>query len=135
ALREQPLPVPAAGGAGSVRAPGVHAGGTHRWRAVPQHRGPVVPADAAGARLLLVPADEPGRRRRSEVSPLSDPRELVDDLAGDLKGWLPEQRWFAGKDRPVTGARPPGVTELVSAIRSCCTSSSRSSRRTGVSPT
>jgi len=47
------------------------------------------------------------------VSPLSDPRELVDDLTGDLKRWLPDQRWFAGKDRPVTGVRPLGVTELV----------------------
>ncbi|MFF1613860.1 aminoglycoside phosphotransferase [Amycolatopsis sp. NPDC058278] len=45
---------------------------------------------------------------------MSDPRELVDDLTGDLKRWLPEQRWFAGKDRPVTGVRPLGVTELVS---------------------
>ncbi|WIX97697.1 phosphotransferase [Amycolatopsis mongoliensis] len=44
---------------------------------------------------------------------MSDPRELVDDLTGDLMGWLPEQRWFAGKDRPVTGVRPLGVTELV----------------------
>ena len=47
------------------------------------------------------------------MSPLSDPRELVDDLTDDLKRWLPEQRWFAGKDRPVTGVRPLGVTELV----------------------
>jgi maltokinase len=47
------------------------------------------------------------------VSPLPDPRELVDELAEDLKRWLPEQRWFAGKDRPVTGVRPLGVTELV----------------------
>jgi len=44
---------------------------------------------------------------------LSDPRELVDDLTDDLVRWLPEQRWFAGKDRPVTGVRPLGVTELV----------------------
>ena len=47
------------------------------------------------------------------MSPLSDPRELVDDLTDDLVRWLPEQRWFAGKDRPVTGVRPLGVTELV----------------------
>ncbi|MEV6832199.1 aminoglycoside phosphotransferase [Amycolatopsis sp. NPDC051102] len=45
---------------------------------------------------------------------MSDPRELVDDLTEDLKRWLPEQRWFAGKDRPVTGVRRLGVTELVS---------------------
>ncbi|MFJ7216864.1 aminoglycoside phosphotransferase [Amycolatopsis sp. NPDC098790] len=44
---------------------------------------------------------------------MSDPRELVDDLTEDLRRWLPEQRWFAGKDRPVTGVRPLGVTELV----------------------
>ncbi|HET6288388.1 MAG TPA: phosphotransferase [Amycolatopsis sp.] len=42
-----------------------------------------------------------------------DPRVLVEELATDLKHWLPEQRWFAGKDRPVTAVRPLGVTELV----------------------
>ncbi|MEQ0557572.1 phosphotransferase [Amycolatopsis sp. NEAU-NG30] len=44
---------------------------------------------------------------------MSDPRELVEDLTEDLRRWLPGQRWFAGKDRPVTGVRPLGVTELV----------------------
>ncbi|MEA5365976.1 phosphotransferase [Amycolatopsis sp., V23-08] len=44
---------------------------------------------------------------------MSETRKLVDALTGDLARWLPEQRWFAGKDRPVTGVRPLGVTELV----------------------
>ncbi|MFG1647074.1 phosphotransferase [Amycolatopsis sp. NPDC049252] len=44
---------------------------------------------------------------------MSETSELVDALTGDLARWLPEQRWFAGKDRPVTGVRTLGVTELV----------------------
>lgn len=40
-------------------------------------------------------------------------RELVDDLAAALPAWLPEQRWFAGKDRPVTAVRPVSTTTLL----------------------
>ena len=46
-----------------------HAGGAHRWRAVPADRGAAVPADPAGARLLLVPAA--ARGRRDELRPVS----------------------------------------------------------------
>ena len=31
---------------------------------------------------------------------------LIDDIADALRGWLPEQRWFAGKGRPVLAVRP-----------------------------
>jgi maltokinase len=34
-------------------------------------------------------------------------------LAEDLPQWLPGQRWFAGKDRPVTEARPVRVVTLL----------------------
>ncbi|MGQ4421061.1 maltokinase, partial [Streptomyces sp. SAS_269] len=33
-------------------------------------------------------------------------------LGGLLREWLPEQRWFAGKDRPVTDLTVLSVTEL-----------------------
>lgn len=31
---------------------------------------------------------------------------LVDDIAAELPEWLPTQRWFAGKDRPISAVRP-----------------------------
>jgi maltokinase len=37
---------------------------------------------------------------------------LVDSLVPLLAGWLPRQRWFAGKGRPVTAVVPLSVTEL-----------------------
>ncbi|MFJ1744899.1 maltokinase [Streptomyces sp. NPDC088116] len=46
------------------------------------------------------------------LSPV-DARELVGSLAPILHDWLPHQRWFAGKGRPVTGFVPVTVTELL----------------------
>jgi maltokinase len=46
------------------------------------------------------------------VSEVSDPQDLVDKVVTELPAWLPEQRWFAGKDRPVTSVRPLGTTVL-----------------------
>lgn len=43
---------------------------------------------------------------------MTDPSAVVDEFVAGLPEWLPEQRWFAGKDRPITGARrlgPPTV--------------------------
>jgi maltokinase len=40
-------------------------------------------------------------------------RQLVDDLAAALPAWLPEQRWFAGKDRAITAVRPVTTTVLL----------------------
>lgn len=37
---------------------------------------------------------------------------LINSLAPLLHDWLPRQRWFAGKGRPVTGFVPVTVTEL-----------------------
>ncbi len=40
-------------------------------------------------------------------------RELLACLDPLLRGWLPRQRWFAGKGRPVTGFFPVSSTELL----------------------
>jgi maltokinase len=37
---------------------------------------------------------------------------LVDKVVTELPAWLPGQRWFAGKDRPVTAVRPVSWTRL-----------------------
>ncbi|WP_420918200.1 maltokinase N-terminal cap-like domain-containing protein, partial [Streptomyces caniscabiei] len=37
---------------------------------------------------------------------------LMTSLAGLLREWLPRQRWFAGKDRPVTDLALLSMTEL-----------------------
>ncbi|MFJ4686909.1 maltokinase [Streptomyces sp. NPDC088789] len=43
------------------------------------------------------------------LSGLAGPMASLDGL---LRGWLPRQRWFAGKDRPVTDLRLLSMTEL-----------------------
>lgn len=39
--------------------------------------------------------------------------DLVVDLVTELPQWLPGQRWFAGKDRPITAVRPLSFTLLL----------------------
>ena len=63
ALRQQPVPVPAAGRARPAALGGQRADRDARPRAVPAHRRAALPADARRARLLLVP-DLARRRRR-----------------------------------------------------------------------
>ena len=43
---------------------------------------------------------------------MTDPQDLVDKVVTELPAWLPQQRWFAGKDRAVTSVRPLGTTVL-----------------------
>ncbi|KAA2259506.1 aminoglycoside phosphotransferase [Solihabitans fulvus] len=43
---------------------------------------------------------------------MPEPSELVSGLVAGLPGWLPNQRWFAGKDRPVLAVRPLRSTVL-----------------------
>ncbi|MFD9909404.1 maltokinase [Streptomyces sp. NPDC059063] len=45
--------------------------------------------------------------------PSADARALLASLDPLLRGWLPRQRWFAGKGRPVTGFEPVTATELL----------------------
>ncbi|MFI9648116.1 maltokinase [Streptomyces sp. NPDC052040] len=40
------------------------------------------------------------------------PASLLPSLSGLLRGWLPRQRWFAGKGRPVTDLALLSVTQL-----------------------
>ncbi|MEC3974223.1 maltokinase N-terminal cap-like domain-containing protein [Amycolatopsis sp. H20-H5] len=44
---------------------------------------------------------------------MTDPHRLVDELVTELADWLPSQRWFAGKDRPISAVRPLGLTVLL----------------------
>ncbi|MEU3946625.1 maltokinase [Streptomyces sp. NPDC029526] len=44
---------------------------------------------------------------------VSAPPGLLASLDPLLREWLPRQRWFAGKGRPVTGFTPVAVTELL----------------------
>jgi maltokinase len=44
---------------------------------------------------------------------LTDPHALVDRLVTELPAWLPAQRWFAGKDRPITSVRNLVTTVLL----------------------
>ncbi|WP_367136045.1 aminoglycoside phosphotransferase [Saccharothrix sp. HUAS TT1] len=37
---------------------------------------------------------------------MTEPHDLVDKVMAELPEWLPAQRWFGGKDRPVTSVRP-----------------------------
>ncbi|WP_030222751.1 maltokinase N-terminal cap-like domain-containing protein [Streptomyces sp. NRRL WC-3626] len=46
------------------------------------------------------------------LRPRSAPAEPMEPLTGLLREWLPLQRWFAGKDRPVTDLGVLSTTEL-----------------------
>ncbi|MEU2063911.1 maltokinase [Streptomyces sp. NPDC013455] len=47
------------------------------------------------------------------VTPFGTTGSLLASLDPLLRTWLPRQRWFAGKGRPVTGFTPVAVTELL----------------------
>ncbi|MFF8724855.1 maltokinase [Streptomyces sp. NPDC015171] len=49
------------------------------------------------------------------VTPSGTSGSLLASLDPLLRNWLPRQRWFAGKGRPVTGFTPVSVTQLLPA--------------------
>ncbi|MTD59024.1 maltokinase N-terminal cap-like domain-containing protein [Amycolatopsis pithecellobii] len=44
---------------------------------------------------------------------MGDAAELIDPVMRELPQWLPAQRWFGGKDRPITAVRPVSTTVLL----------------------
>ncbi|WP_208430962.1 maltokinase N-terminal cap-like domain-containing protein [Aeromicrobium yanjiei] len=50
------------------------------------------------------PLDSPGVREHGE---------LVAQLTDEVAAWLPSQRWFAGKDRPISAVRPLSWSTLL----------------------
>jgi maltokinase len=44
---------------------------------------------------------------------VTDRQALVDRIVAELPAWLPAQRWFAGKDREITGVLPVATTVLL----------------------
>lgn len=44
---------------------------------------------------------------------MSDPAELIEPLVRELPEWLPGQRWFGGKDRPISEVRALNTTVLL----------------------
>src|SRR4051812_11929447 len=72
AVREQPVPLPAAGGAGPARVRGLHPHRAHRPGGVPADRRPALHADPGRARLLLVRA-VPAHRGAGRAGRRGDP--------------------------------------------------------------
>jgi maltokinase len=80
-----------------------------------------IPGFPEEAQPLQLPATAPAQGDQEDQVPRSSvgsavpPAEaaaLIASLAPLLNEWLPRQRWFAGKGRPVTGFVPVAVTEL-----------------------
>ena len=95
-VRQQPVPVPPAGGARPEAVGGDASHRAPRRRPVPPDRRAALPAHRRGLRVLLVPADR---------TPWGGA------LVNDLVAFLAHARWFGGKGRPfrVTGTHRIGV--------------------------
>ncbi|HEY3482836.1 MAG TPA: maltokinase, partial [Streptomyces sp.] len=80
------------------------------WTRVPPV--PVTPAGAQPVRAARPPAPPP-----APAAVTATGRELAPGLLRSLdpllRGWLPRQRWFAGKGLPIGGFRLAAATELV----------------------
>src|SRR5580693_8376580 len=124
-MRQQPVPVPAAGRAGPAAVHRGHAGGVHGRGDVPADRRAVVPADAARPRVLLVPAAArprgtaslqagigrpPAVSRLTSTSPGKGRLMIFEDV---LAAWLVKQRWFVGKGRTVHDLAVVADTEII----------------------
>src|SRR5690606_29554647 len=100
AVREQPVPVPAADRAEPERMGRLPAGRADRKGPLPPSHEPAVPAHAGALRLLLVLAQTSGR------SPGRGGLMLL------YREWLPHQRWYAGRQREIAAVTPAITTPL-----------------------
>src|SRR6266508_1407714 len=96
AVRQQPFPLPATHRAEPAALGRLHPDRADRAGAVPARRSAAVPADHRGTWLLLVPAGRPG----------GEPMTLP------FAEWLPNQRWYAGRNRTLERLEPAAVTRL-----------------------
>ena len=107
-LRQQPVPLPAAGRARPAPLRGDGAGRADRRRPVPGDRRAAVPADPVRLRLLLVPPDPArGTLDGGPAAVIETPTALDPTVVED---YLARTRWFGGKGRPfaVTDVRTLG---------------------------
>nr|WP_240930179.1 maltokinase [Streptomyces coryli] len=68
---------------------------------------------ARGTRETMPPALDAAATAAVTRPRTAPDRALLTSLAPLLEAWLPGRRWFAGKDRAITGLEPVSATELL----------------------
>ncbi len=74
-------------------------------------RPPIAPGPAVQPPVAHPPTAHLNLGRGADLGPLAQ-AALVQDALPLLREWLPRQRWFAGKGRPVSAVVPTGITAL-----------------------